>query len=111
MLVDVESGQERRKAPRAQLDAWVEIASETGRVRAATSDVSADGLGLSDVTPRVGEELRAEFPLPGIGLPLELHGRVVWADDVGRRAGLLFEEVDPGLREILSSYVSGKLAR
>ena len=102
---------ERRKAQRADLDTWVEIASANGRVRAATFDVSADGLGLTGVAPEVGESLLAEFPLPGIGLPLELAGQVVWSDASGPRAGLLFREVDPGLHEILASYVSGRLAR
>lgn len=101
---------ERRKAPRADLDAWVEIASAKGRVRASTFDVSADGLGLKGVAPQVGASLLAEFPLPGIGLPLELAGQVVWSDASGSRAGLLFQDVDPGLREILASYVSGRLA-
>lgn len=101
---------ERRKAPRAGLDAWVEIASANGRVRASTFDVSADGLGLTGVAPHVGASLVAEFPLPGIGLPLELPGQVVWSDATGSRAGLLFQDVDPGLREILASYVSGRLA-
>jgi hypothetical protein len=36
---------------------------------------------------------------------------VVWSDESLSRAGLLFEDVDPGLREILASYVSGRLGR
>ena len=102
---------ERRKAARAGLDTWVEIASANGRVRASTCDISAEGLGLTGVAPEVGASLLAEFPLPGIGLPLELAGQVVWSDAAGPRAGLLFREVDPGLREILASYVSGRLSR
>jgi hypothetical protein len=102
---------ERRRAPRADLDAWVEIASAGGRVRASTFDVSADGLGLTGVAPQIGAALLAEFPLPGIGLPLELAGQVVWSDESRSRAGMLFEDVDPGLREILASYVSGRLGR
>lgn len=101
---------ERRKAARADLNTWVEIASANGRTRASTCDVSAEGLGLTGVAPEAGASLVAEFPLPGIGLPLELTGQVVWSDSSGSRAGLYFDDVDPGLREILASYVSGRLA-
>jgi hypothetical protein len=52
-----------------------------------------------------------EFPLPGIALPLALAARVVWADPESDRAGLLFDDVDPGLSELLASYVNGRLGR
>ncbi len=101
--------EERRKSGRAELDSWVEIDADGVRSRATVSDVSTGGLGIalhgSALAP--GTALVAEFPLPGIGLPLELRACVVWAHD--RHVGLRFESVDPGLRELLASYVDGRL--
>jgi c-di-GMP-binding flagellar brake protein YcgR len=102
---------ERRKEERAHLSGWVELSVDgRQRRRATTEDVSVDGLGiLLDGDPlAAGSRAIAEFPLPGIGLPLALSAEVVW---VGTdRAGLRFEDVDPGLRELVESFVAGKLA-
>lgn len=69
-----------------------------------------EGLGvLLDGDPlAAGSRAIAEFPLPGIGLPLELSAEVVWVG--ADRAGLRFTDVDPGLRELVESFVAGKLA-
>jgi hypothetical protein len=102
---------ERRKEQRALLSGWVELSVDgRRRHRASTEDVSVDGLGvLLDGDPLVaGSRATAEFPLPGIGLPLELSAEVVWVDS--DRAGLRFRDVDPGLRELMASFVAGKLA-
>jgi hypothetical protein len=89
----------------------VEVTSGGRRRRRATAaDVSVDGLGvLLDGDPlSSGVRVITEFPLPGIGLPLELFAEVVWVD--GGRAGLRFDGVDPGLRELVGSFVAGRLA-
>ena len=99
--------QERREAGRAALESWVEIAAGGARYRATAADVSVCGLGLSGAGLVAGASVVAEFPLPGIGLPLELSARVMWADT--GRLGLRFEGIDPGLRELLESYVDGRL--
>jgi c-di-GMP-binding flagellar brake protein YcgR len=101
--------QERREAGRAALDAWVEIAAAGTRRRASVEDVSVGGLGLRLDGARIahGTEVIAEFPLPGIGLPLEVNARVMWADT--DRLGLRFEDIDGGLEELLESYVDGRL--
>jgi len=59
--------------------------------------------------PPVDAALVSEFALPGISLPLELEGRLVWADPRSGRAGVRFEAVDPGLAELLSNFVAGRL--
>lgn len=111
MLLELELN-ERRKEHRAHLSGWVELSTDgrRRRRRATTEDVSVEGLGIRlDGDPLApGSRTVAEFPLPGIGLPLELYAEVVWVDR--NRAGLRFRDVDPGLRELVESFVSGKLA-
>lgn len=103
--------EERRSAERAGLSGWVELSvSGQRRRRAVGSDVSVDGLGvLHDGTAlHTGARVMTEFPLPGIGLPLEIPAEVVWVGE--ERAGLRFAEMDPGLRELVESFVAGRLA-
>jgi len=103
---------ERRKKPRALLDAWVEITAPGRRRRVSAADISVGGLGitLSGGSLAASSRVVSEFPLPGIGLPLELPALVVWADLPAGRAGLRFVDVDPGLSELLDSFVAGRLA-
>jgi len=102
---------ERRRSPRAALDAWVELSGEGCRQRGATRDVSVEGLGIARVDRALvpGQRLLAEFPLPGIGLPVELEGVVVWCGPPGGPAGIRFLGMDPGLAELLSRHASGGL--
>lgn len=74
-------------------------------------DLSADGIGVRGALDGLepGARVVAEFPLPGIGLPLALTSSVVWSDPARGRAGLAFSEVDPGLRELVESFVAGRL--
>jgi hypothetical protein len=102
---------ERRRQPRAAFTAWVELSIGSARRRAEASDLSIGGLGLSLLSGRLAPDTRivSEFPLPGIGLPLELDGEVAWFDPAGARGGLRFVDLDPGLEELLASFVAGRL--
>jgi hypothetical protein len=96
---------------RAPFDRWVELRAGGTRRLAAARDLSVRGIGLSLPGP-LPERLSAvvsEFALPGITLPLALDGVVVWVDPSASRIGIQFLEVDPGLAELLDSYVAGRL--
>jgi hypothetical protein len=105
---------EARRRTRAPYRGWVELRlgsdRRSDRHRAEGCDLSVDGIGvaLARELP-VDAKLVSEFVLPGIALPLELRGRLVWADPVAGRAGVRFEAVDPGLAELLSNFVAGRL--
>lgn len=103
---------ERRKLPRTPLDGWVEIAADGRRVRSMLRDISVGGLGIGSAQGSLasGARVVSEFPLPGISLPLEVSARVVWSDRASACAGLRFEELDPGLAELLARFVGGGLA-
>ncbi len=107
----MDGSQDRRKSSRAELRSWVEITSDGVRRRAECFDLSVGGLGVelrSDGFPRDAAVI-SEFPLPGIGLPLELSGVVVWHDPATGRLGLRFVDLDPGLGELVESFVRGDL--
>jgi hypothetical protein len=67
------------------------------------------GLSLPSPLPECQSAVVSEFALPGIALPLALDGVVVWTDPEASRLGIRFLEVDPGLAELLASYVAGRL--
>ncbi len=100
-----------RKGQRAAFESRVELRLSGARRRAAARDLSVQGIGLALAAPlpAVTEEVISEFALPGINLPLALEGVVVWADPTGLRIGVRFREVDPGLAELLGSFVAGRL--
>ena len=101
----------RRRHPRASFAGWVEI-TVGGRRRLGTGcDLSAGGIGvaLRNDLPRPAAWVTSEFALPGISLPLALDGQVAWADERNGRLGIRFEAVDPGLAELLESFVGGRL--
>lgn len=103
---------DRRRTPRAPLQTWVEITTESGRRRGSVENLSMGGLGIArrgQLRLEPGQRVLSEFPLPGIGLPVELEAVVVWSDAQGGRAGLRFVEVDPGLAELVARYASGAL--
>jgi hypothetical protein len=102
---------EHRRHPRAPFGGWVEVMVQ-GRRRLGTGcDLSAGGIGLAlrgdALAP--GGVVTSEFALPGISLPLALDGRIVWTDVGNQRLGIAFERVDPGLAELLESFVGGRL--
>ena len=101
---------EARRRNRAPYKGWVELTLGSERVRAEGCDLSMDGIGieLSSALPE-DAKLVSEFVLPGITLPLELQGRLVWSDPASSRAGVRFERVDPGLAELISNFVAGRL--
>lgn len=100
-----------RKCPRTRFDGWVEVASGGQRLRGAGHDLSRDGIGLSleETPPAVTSQLVSEFALPGIGLPLELQGQVVWMNPETRSLGVRFQGVDPGLADLIANFVAGRL--
>lgn len=102
---------EPRRRPRAPYKGWVEIVCQGRRVRAEGHDLSVDGIGLAFAPDEaeVADAIVSEFALPGIALPLELSGQLVWSDREGCRAGIRFDDVDAGLAELLSNFVAGRL--
>jgi hypothetical protein len=105
------NGGERRGAQRARFEGWVEIRLDGERRRVRGYDLSTAGIGIqsAEPLPESAERVVSEFPLPGIGLPLALEACPVWTDAGCGRLGLRFLHVDPGLSDLLQSYVDGKL--
>lgn len=108
-------GQERltasRRAERAPFVGWVELSSGGVRRRARALDLSVAGIGveLAGPAPAAHEPVVSEFALPGISLPVALDGVVAWVDPRSSRVGVSFGDVDPGLAELLASFVAGRL--
>lgn len=100
---------QRRSSQRTVFGGWVELHVDGGRRLAQARDLSARGIGLelSGDPPDADTRVICEFALPGISLPLELEGAVAWSS--GTRLGVRFDEVDPGLAELLDSHVAGRL--
>jgi hypothetical protein len=100
-----------RRHDRARFIGWVELMADGARCLGNGRDLSAGGIGLEvpGDPPRVGDPVTSEFALPGISLPLALDGRVAWRDPGNGRIGVAFERVDPGLAELLESFVGGRL--
>jgi hypothetical protein len=101
-------GERRREKPRTPFEGWVEI-SVAGQRRLATArDLSPAGIGIelpgAPLAP--ASEIVCEFALPGISLPLALDGHVAWVR--GSRLGVRFDDVDPGLEELLENHVAGR---
>jgi hypothetical protein len=100
-----------RAAPRAAFHGWVEITLNGARRRVSGTDLCTRGIGLRVPAepPPPAAPLLTEFALPGIGLPLALRGVVAWCDPAHDRCGVRFLDVDPGLEELIASYVAGRL--
>ncbi len=105
------ASQTARDGKRARFESWVELQAGGTWRRAAGRDLSVRGMGLalSGPLPERESAVVSEFPLPGIALPLALEGVVVWVNPLASRIGIRFLQVDPGLAELLHSYVSGRL--
>ena len=101
-------GEPRRKNARTPFDGWVEISVGVERRLASARDVSPAGIGIELPGAPLAPDsaLVCEFALPGISLPLALGGRIAWA--AGSRLGVRFEDVDPGLAELLENHVAGR---
>jgi hypothetical protein len=86
----------------------VELHVDGARRLASGRDLSATGIGLELAGEPVAplSRVTCEFALPGISLPLELEGAVAWSK--GSRLGVRFDEVDPGLAELLDNHVAGR---
>ena len=100
-----------RAAPRAAFHGWVEITVQGARRRVSGTDLCTRGIGLrvASTPPPAAAPVLAEFALPGIGLPLALRGVVAWSDPARERCGIRFLDIDPGLEELIASYVAGRL--
>lgn len=100
---------ERRKSRRTAFDGWVELHVGGVRRLAIGCDLSPGGIGVELRADTIdgGTALTCEFALPGISLPLELDGAVAWSG--GRRLGIRFDAIDPGLAELLENHVAGRL--
>ena len=98
----------RRGNPRTPFDGWVEISVGRERRLATARDLSPSGIGvdLPGAPLAPASALICEFALPGISLPLALDGHVAWA--TGSRLGVRFDDVDPGLAELLENHVAGR---
>ena len=99
----------RRVNPRTAFDGWVEISTGGQRRLATARDLSAAGIGVDLPGEPLAPDLPivCEFTLPGISLPLALEGHVAWT--AGSRLGVRFQDVDPGLAELLENHVAGRL--
>jgi len=88
---------------------WI-AAGEVHRT-ARGRDLSARGIGLTLGSPHPFTEgaVESEFALPGFFVPVKLPARVAWADSGTQSLGLLFEEMDADLAELLENYVAGRL--
>jgi hypothetical protein len=102
---------QERRYRRVPFVGWVELITAGGRRLGTGVDLSSGGIALElpGEPPPVGGPVTSEFALPGISLPLALDGRVAWHDSGRRRVGVRFERVDPGLAELLESFVVGRL--
>ena len=100
---------EQRISRRTRFGGWVEVHVGGARRLAAGRDLSASGIGLELGGDPIPPQARVtcEFALPGISLPLELEGAVAWCQ--GNRLGVRFDEVDPGLAELLDNHVAGRI--
>lgn len=103
--------EERRTSCRAAFEGWVGIAAGDAHRMARGRDLSARGIGLTLGGPHPFQAglVESEFALPGFMVPLKLSAHVAWADSRTQGLGLRFEEVDPGVEEILENYVAGRL--
>jgi len=101
-------GEPRRKNPRTPFEGWVEISASGERRLATARDLSPAGIGvdLPGAPLAPASALICEFALPGISLPLALDGSVAWAD--GSRLGVRFDDIDPGLAELLENHTAGR---
>lgn len=103
-----------RCTARAPLVAAVELCLAGQRQRAQTRDVSPSGLGIS-LRPDgrcgfvSGRRVDVEFALPGIAPPVAIEAEIVWHDTESGRLGVLFRELDPGLRALLDAFSTGRL--
>lgn len=86
----------------------MEISAEGQRRLATARDLSPAGIGidLPGAPLKPASPLVCEFALPGISLPLALDGHVAWV--AGSRLGVRFDDVDPGLAELLENHVAGR---
>lgn len=105
------TGEERRRGRRAPFEGWVAIAAGDVHRMARGRDLSASGIGLTlgDPHPFTAGIVESEFALPGFVVPVKLPACVAWADSGTQGLGLRFEEIDPGLAELLENYVAGRL--
>jgi hypothetical protein len=89
-------------------DGWVEISSAGQRRLATGRDLSPAGIGVDLPGESLAPEtaITCEFALPKISLPLALDGHVAWSS--GSRVGVRFDDVDPGLAELLENHVAGR---
>ena len=103
--------EERRSSRRARFEGWVGIAAGDAHRMARARDLSARGIGLTlgGAHPFTAGVVESEFALPGFVVPLKLSAHVAWADERTQGLGLRFEEIDPGLEELLENYVAGRL--
>lgn len=102
---------EQERSLRARFTGWVELTTGGRRRLGTARDLSPGGIGLElrGELPAVGGAVTSEFALPGISIPLALDGRVAWSDRQRQRVGVRFEDVDPGLAELLENFVGGRL--
>ena len=98
----------RRINPRTAFEGWVEISSGGQRRLATARDLSPAGIGVELPGAPLAPEtaITCEFALPKISLPLSLDGHVAWC--AGSRLGVRFDDVDPGLAELLENHVAGR---
>ena len=98
---------DRRRAPRIPFVLRVGYRNKSQWID-ATENLSAGGLFIqTDLSFRIGEEVRVELSFPGLLDPIEINGEVAWvrgpADERGAGVGLQVK--DPDERKRLEQLV------
>ena len=119
--IDVPAGQapktlgtispEQQKFFRAKVNIAVTLRNASGKeLQVQAVNLSVGGMGLDAVGDPAGFSgiLNVSFLLPDTEFPMQVKGRLVWAD-VGGRAGLRFVVVDPALYEKLQHWSNEKM--
>jgi PAS domain S-box-containing protein len=119
--IDVPAGQapkalgtispEQQKFFRAKVNILVTLRNAAGKeLQVQAVNLSVGGMGLDAVSNPAGFSgiLDVAFLLPDSELPMQVKGRLVWAD-VGGRAGLRFVVVEPALYEKLQHWSNQKM--
>lgn len=106
-----------RVHPRADVHLEVRYQSAQDFVTAYAKKIGGGGLFIQTAKPlALNQEVHLRFTLPGVAMPIELRGLVVWANPFASLAafptgmGIKFLDLDPQQKTIIDDFVRAKLA-